>query len=297
MPPPAAHRALRTPWVLLGLAALGLGSYVVLRGLADDPCELALAAAARQLAAGDVAGARSQAVLALGSCEGDGRARARELQAAADKAEAAQAVCDRTLRNAGSSLAQAKLRSARTALDGLDARCAQANTATQLRERLDQAAQAADASADSARKQLALANLSGAQAALDQLQAQNREHPDLAALRKELGTAQQQAAAPAPAPIAPSFPAPVPAPAPPAVLQQGSAQAEQVQGLLRAAENALTRSRFEDARKYVDSVRRIDPANAQATALLERIRGNEQQMLERMRRNEQRMLERDTVIR
>jgi hypothetical protein len=293
--------------VLLGLAGLGLGGYFVLRGLADDPCELALAAAARQLAAGDMAGARSQAVLALGSCEGDGRARARELQAAADKAQAAQAAGDRTLRAVSSSLAQAKLRSARKTLEELDAHCAQASTANQLRERLDQAAQAADASANSARTQLALANLSGAQAALDQLQAQNREHPDLASLREELRKAQQQAAAPAPAPVAPSIPpsislsipAPVPAPAssprsanlptvppaPPAV-RQGGGQAEQVQGLLRAGENALTQSRFEDARRYVDSVRRIDPTNAQATALLERIR-----------RNEQRMLERDTVIR
>jgi hypothetical protein len=52
-----------------------------------------------------------------------------------------------------------------------------------------------------------------------------------------------------------------------------------VQAFLRDAETALAQSRFDAARTYVDSARRIDPGNAQAARLLQRIRERELQVL------------------
>lgn len=292
-------------WALVaGLGLAAIAGYQVLSGPPkSDACEQALTASAQKLASGDAAGARSQSVLALASCQGDARARTLEIQASADKMLAAQSDCDRAIRSATSQLGEHRLRSARTTLDQLGTECPQAEAAEELRQRIEQAQQAASVAEDELRKLLTLGDAAGAKGALERLQGLNREHENLQALRTEVQAALQAdnpVAAPvepaatavlAPqAPVAPIAPAVLvpqaPAlPLPPAdrsaVTSPATAgrQPDLVQAFLRDAEAALAQSRFDAARTFVESARRVDPANPRAAGLLRQIKERELQAL------------------
>lgn len=245
----------------------------------DVACNTQLASAAEKLAAGDAAGARGQTVLALASCSADSRSRAAELQAAADKALVARANCERGLRHAESLVGDHRLQSARAELDQLDTACADTSQAKTLRLQID-AGQTAAASAEAdTRQKLAIGDVKGARLSLDQLNAANREHPEISALRAEIQNAAkaQEAAA-----AAAAVPPPVATPTEPAVVDAparnnaaSAAQQELVSGFLRDAEVALAELKFDKAKTYVESARRIDPTNSQAVFLARRIKNRE----------------------
>lgn len=70
--------------------------------------------------------------------------------------------------------------------------------------------------------------------------------------------------------------APRPAPAtPPAALPVANPQSDMAQSFLRDAEQALGQLKFDAAKTYVESARRLDPANPQIGALARRIRERE----------------------
>ena len=250
----------------------------------EDTCELAINGAAQQLASGDAAAARSQAVLALASCSGEARAKARELQVAADKALAALANCERDFRGIASQLGEHRLQSAGKQLNQQDSACAESPRGKALALQIQQGQTAADSAEAVLRRLLANDDAKGAKAGLDQLLALNREQADLATLRQELqalqtasrtavNNAQPGTASPAavPEPQAAKPVVAVPAPANP--------QHELLQSFLRDAESALSQLKFDAAKTYVESARRVDPNNPQAAALARRIKERELQYL------------------
>lgn len=172
--------------VTLGLVVL-VGTYLIGKpSKKEEPCDQALTKAATQLAGGDAMGARGQTVLALAACNGEARAKASELQAAVDRAVAAQANCERSFRRITSLIAEHRLQSARGARDQLDTGCADSLQGKGLLAQIETGQAAAAAAEAEMRKQLADGNLKAARAAFNQVGANNREHPDLAALRQEL---------------------------------------------------------------------------------------------------------------
>lgn len=303
-PPPPKPQRSKAGIVMalaLGLAVLAGGSYLIGKPTKkEDACDQALNQAAVLLSSGDAAGAHGQTVLAMASCSGETRVKAGELQAAADKLIAGQAQCERSFRRIGSQIAEHRLQSARGTLDQLDTACAESLQGKGLRSQIETAQAAATAAETEMRKQMADGDLKAARVAFDQISANNREHPDLAALRQELaaGVKAQESTAPmnAPAATAPAGTTPrdiqrevqrespqaagpqptLPAVAAPPTLNP---QAEMAQSFLRDAEAAMNQLKFDAAKTYVESARRLDPGNPQAATLARRIKERELQYL------------------
>lgn len=311
-PPPNPPRSNAGILVVLGLAALVGVFYIVGKpSKKEDACDQALNQAAVLLSGDDAAGARGQTLLAMASCSGEARAKAGDLQAAADKAIAAQVKCERSFRRIGSQIAEHRLQSARGAVDQLDTACAESLQGKGLRSQIETGLAAATAAEAEMRKQLADGDLKAAQAAFDQISANNREYPDLATLRRELaaGAKVPDAAPPmnATAPAAtmpreilregqgegrreplqvarPPLPLPAVAAPPPslpavAAPPPSNSQAEMAQSFLRDAEAAMNQLKFDAAKTFVESARRIDPGNPQAATLARRIKDRELQYL------------------
>lgn len=291
LPLPKPQRSKTGVVVVLGLAAL-VGAYLISKpNKQDDACNQALNQAAALLAGGDAASVRGKTVLAIASCRGEARVRAGELQSAADKVIAAQANCERSFRRIGSLIAEHRLQSARGTLDQLDTACADSREGKALRTQIETGQAAATAAVTEMRKQLAEGDLKAARAAFDQVSANNREHPDLAALRQELAARVKalDSAPPmnAPAATAPATTAPREGQrdgqreSPQAARSQPmpNPQVEMAQSFLRDAEAAMNQLKFDAAKTYVESARRIDPGNPQAITLARRIKERELQYL------------------
>ncbi len=202
-----------------------------------------------------------------------------------------------------------RLHSARTALDALSPACQTSARGKDLRSQVEAKLQAAVATETEFRARLSLGNFQGARASLDELSGMDREHPGLAILRNELAATQRSvvtggspaeatavpnvlspvpAHAPAPTPsaratqslppvvVAPRPPLP-PSPSAPAAPSPAPAngQADMAQSFLRDAESALGQLKFDAAKTYVESARRLDPSNPQIPALARRIRERE----------------------
>lgn len=282
------------------MAALVVGYQVSRPSEKERACEQHLAAATQSQAQGDRAAARSQSALAVLACAGPSQARALAVQAAAEQAlqaqasrAAAQATCERGYRRVTSQLGENRLRSARSALDQLDASCLEAAAGRTERLKLDAAFSLAESTEALVRQKLGEGDLRAARAALDQLAAQNREHPDLNSLRQDIKAAtaaQEVAAANAAAgaaalsalAIQPAAPTVLPTSRPPAVASTSTPattaarpQTELARTFLRDAEAAMQQLQFDKAKTLVESAERIDPSNVQAAALARRIRERE----------------------
>lgn len=248
----------------------------------DDPCDSALSAAAQKLAFGEAAAARDMAGLALVACSGDARAKAVDLQAAANKAIAALALCEVSFRTITSLIGDHRLQSASNALDRLNTDCAKSVQANDLRQQVERGQSATVANAIDVSRLISEGDFKGARTVIDQMMGSNREHPNLSGLLNELMAA-DKAVATAPSVdttltqtpnISPQQPVPTAAPSP-GVNQHP----DLVLAFLRDAEQAMQQLKFDAAKTYVESARRIDPNNLQAADALRRIRERELQYL------------------
>lgn len=273
---------------MLALVVLG-GAVYFLGGKSSsktDQCQDSLTQSASMLASGKAAEARSQAVLAMASCSGEGRSKATDLLAASDKALEKVAACERSFRQIGSLIADKRVQRAGSQLDALDTACIESAQGKDLRQRIDEAQATANDAADGVRKHLAEGNLKGALEQLDRLTNSNREHKDLSSLRQEVqgaGAIQMSAQGVDPSSQrattgTSSTDASESAGQAAAVPQQPAQDdAEKVQAYLHEAESALRQLRFDAAKTAVENARRLDPVNPRAAALLRRIKEREQQ--------------------
>jgi len=273
-------------------------------------CNAAFDAGNKAVMAKDIAGARSHALLANGVCVGGSRSKAQSLQAAIDAAESSSSSCLRSFRTIDSYLDDHKLGSAREALNQLSSTCSAEPDAAEERKKLGAAVAAAQTAQATLRTALDANNLAGAKTAYVQLGGLNRENPDLASLKSELDQLTAAAAAAAEPPPAAPAPEPVPVPVPvqaavptpartvetprgltlpppdrtagrrPDADSGASVKAEMAAGFLRDAENALAQRKFDAARTYVDSARRMDPNNPRLDSLTQQIRDREHQILQ-----------------
>lgn len=268
------------------LAAILAAGYWLFSGPTEQEivCNTQLALAAELLATGDAAGARSQSVLALASCDADSRSKAADLQAGADKALVVRAKCEKGLRRADTLATEHRLQSATSAIDRLDTACTDLPQAKQLQTQIDAGKSSAASAEADMRQKLTNGDLKGARVSLGQVSAANREHPEIAALRTELQKAvktQEEAVVAAAAAVAavlvPATPAAAStASAPPATNNAAAAsQRALVNGFLRDAEIALSELKFDKAKTYVESASRVDPANSRAIFLWRQIRERE----------------------
>ena len=240
-------------------------------------CNTSISEASMKLAAGNIAAARSVAVDLVSRCEGPVKGQAEELLAALDRQQrASQVECDRKLRGFDSQIANKRMLSARNGLDQLDSICADSPGAKDLRQKLTANQTTASAMETQIRADLSQGRVKEAKAGYDQLGLTNSEYPNLVALNSAISAAvlaSQQAEVKLPPVVVEQ---PVPVQASPVIAPK---QPDLTTVFLKDAEQALTQRRFDAARTFVESARRVDPNSAAAASLLRRIKEQELQYL------------------
>lgn len=299
-PVPPAEASAARPGPRVRALHLGIVGTVALLGAAgsiflahkpgpQDACGVVLAQAARLLTAGDPLGARMNTEMAMGACWGQPQARVTAMKAQVDAAITRQPVCERTFHRATGELAEHLLQSAQSTLDKLDIACVTSSLAKSLHQRINAGEAAADAAVTTTRSKLAQGDVNAARTALALVLASNSEHPDLAALQSEIQSgvkATEAATVIAPVAIRAAAPKATPresvrAAATPAVVPVPSKspavnpQAELIHSFLRDAETSMNQLKFDAAKTYVESARRIDPGNPLAASLLRQIKERE----------------------
>ncbi|APA70151.1 hypothetical protein YQ44_22825 [Janthinobacterium sp. 1_2014MBL_MicDiv] len=272
-------------------------------------CNDAIDSGLKLVANGSLDGARQKLATAKNVCTGKSSAKADDLQAAISKAGAASGGCQRSVRAIERHIDGHQLQSAAKGVAALDADCAGASTVDQLRKQLARQQAAAASVQVGVRQALDGKDAVAAQNGIGRLEAIDREAPELPQLKGDLqalsaATAAAAAAAtpseapvstpavletapvPAPARVAPREPVPARAVERAAVAEAAPAdngaamRNEMALSFLRDAERSLAEGKFDAAKTYLDSARRIDPANARIDSLSRRIRERERQVLQ-----------------
>lgn len=261
----------------------------------ESACNNAIDSGLKLVADGSLDGARGKLATAKLACTGKSSAKTEDLQAAINKAGAASPSCQRSVRAIERELDGQRLMSASKAIDKLDADCAGAATVEQLRKQLARQQAAAASVQVGVRQALDAKDATAAQNGIAKLEAIDREYPELKQLKADLQALNAAAAAPAPVPTPVVTPAPEPAPArtvertapverapvQAAPVDNGAAMRnEMAQGFLRDAERSLLEGKFDAAKTYLDSARRVDPNNARIDSLARRVRERERQVLQ-----------------
>ena len=304
--PPARPPAPPKKWPrwLAGIAVLAL-VIVYMNGKpggkSESACNDAIDSGLKLVADGSLDGARGKLATARLACSGKSGAKADDLQAAIGRAGAASSGCQRSVKAIETALDGKRLQSAGEALGKLDADCAGAATVDSLRKQLARQQAAAASVQVGVRQALDARDASAAQNGIARLEAIDREYPDLKQLKADL----QALATPEPAPVVVPTPAPAPVPAAapvetapvrsvprepaparvveraaPAVDNGAAQRNDMAQSFLRDAERALLEGKFDAAKTYLDSARRIDPTNSRIDSLARRIRDREHQVLQ-----------------
>jgi len=298
-PPPVGVPAKKWPRWLAGLIVAGL-ALVYINGKfsnkQDTLCNDAIDSGLALVTQGSLDGARVKLSEAQNVCTGKSAAKVDDLQAAISKAVVASGGCQRSVRAIERDLNGHRLQSASKALSALDSDCAGASTVEPLRKQLARQQAAAASIQVGVRQALADKDSAAAKNGIAKLEALDREYPELTQLKADLQTLTDAAVpvpvpVPAPAPVIETAPArPVQSePAPPRVVERQSPalvdngaaiRNDMAQSFLRDAERSMNDGKFDAAKTYLDSARRVDPNNARIDSLSRRIRERERQVLQ-----------------
>ncbi|MGK5063177.1 hypothetical protein [Janthinobacterium sp. LB3P112] len=305
-PPPAPRKWLRWLGGIAVLAAVIVYMNGKPGGKNDAACNDAIDSGLKLVANGSLDGARQKLATAKNMCTGKSSAKADDLQAAIGRAGAASGSCQRGVRAIERNIDGHQLQSAAKGIAALDADCAGASSVDSVRKQLARQQAAAASVLVGVRQALDGKDATAARNGIARLEAIDREAEELPQLKADV---QVLSAAPAPAPT-PYPPAPVPAPvdtAPVRVVPTEPAPARTVErsavaerrpletspvdsgaamrnemalSFLRDAERSLLEGKFDAAKTYLESARRVDPGNARIDNLSRRIRERERQVLQ-----------------
>ncbi len=272
-------------------------------GKNDAACNDAIDSGLKLVANGSLDGARQKLATAKNVCTGKSSAKADDLQAAIGKAGAASGSCQRGVRAIERAIDGHQLQSAASGIAALDADCAGASSVASLRKQLARQQAAAASVLVGVRQALDGKDAAAARNGIARLEAIDREAVELPQLKADVQalsavSAPAPAAVSAPAPLetaaarsVPTEPAPVRAVERSAVAERrpletspvdsGAAmRSEMAQSFLRDAERSLLEGKFDAAKTYLESARRVDPGNARIDNLSRRIRERERQVLQ-----------------
>ena len=272
-------------------------------GKNDAACNDAIDSGLKLVANGSLDGARQKLATAKNVCTGKSSAKADDLQAAIGKAGAASGSCQRGVRAIERAIDGHQLQSAASGIAALDADCAGASSVASLRKQLARQQAAAASVLVGVRQALDGKDAAAARNGIARLEAIDREAVELPQLKADV-QALSAVAAPARAPV--SAPAPLETaaarsvstePAPARVVERSAVaerrpletspvdsgaamRSEMAQAFLRDAERSLLEGKFDAAKTYLESARRVDPGNARIDNLSRRIRERERQVLQ-----------------
>lgn len=264
-------------------------------GKNDTACNDAIDSGLKLVANGSLDGARQKLATAKNVCTGKSSAKADDLQAAIGKAGAASGSCQRGVRAIERAIDGHQLQSAASGIAALDADCAGAASVASLRKQLARQQAAAASVLVGVRQALDAKDAAAARNGIARLEAIDREALELRQLKADV---QALSAAPAAAAVtAPVSTPTVQEPAPVRAVERsalaerrpletspvdsGAAmRSEMAQAFLRDAERSLLEGKFDAAKTYLESARRVDPGNARIDNLSRRIRERERQVLQ-----------------
>lgn len=288
-------------------AAIAVAILIVLIGFLsrgpnkqDVLCDQQVGAGTKLAQSGDFAGATEQSRLAASSCMGSRTAKASELQTLVTTtrtAQIARAQCARSYDTVSSRLNDGRLNAAINALNQLPSACTTSSEATHLRDQIEQVSAFADATEQKVRAAIGAGDSIAAMAALQDLARLDRFRPTLPALRTQIGALRavkpsDQAAGPngsttatfnSPAPANSTQPPVIARPSPQVVQPTAPAfnnQPALAQQFLNDAQTALGQNRFDAAKTYLDSARRMDPNNPRIDVLTRAVRDREHEVLQ-----------------
>ncbi|MED5598613.1 hypothetical protein [Janthinobacterium sp. P210006] len=297
VPPPPPRKWLR--W-LGGIAVLAM-VIVYMNGKPgsknESACNDAIDSGLKLVANGSLDGARQKLATAKTACTGKSSAKADDLQAAIGKAGAASGGCQRSVRAIERNIDGHQLQSAARGIAALDADCAGASSVDSLRKQLARQQAAAASVLVGLRQALDGKDATAAQNGIARLEAIDREAAELPQLKADAQALSAAAPVSVPAPVTVPTTTVQPEPAParaverPAVAERrpqetspvdsGAAMRnEMAQSFLRDAERSLLEGKFDAAKTYLESARRVDPGNARIDNLSRRIRERERQVLQ-----------------
>ncbi len=268
-------------------------------GKNESACNDAIDSGLKLVANGSLDGARQKLATAKNVCTGKSSAKADDLQAAIGKAGATSSACQRGVRAIERSIEGHQLQGAAKGIAALDVDCAGAASVDSLRKQLARQQAAAASVLVGVRQALDGKDAAAARNGIARLEAIDREAVELPQLKADV---QALSAAPAPAPVvAPVETAPVRVvptePAPARAVERSAATERRPQeaspvdsgaamrnemalSFLRDAERSLLEGKFDAAKTYLESARRVDPGNARIDNLSRRIRERERQVLQ-----------------
>lgn len=264
-------------------------------GKNDVACNDAIDSGLKLVANGSLDGARQKLATAKNVCTGKSSAKADDLQAAIGKAGAASGSCQRGVRAIERAIDGHQLQSAASGIAALDADCAGAASVASLRKQLARQQAAAASVLVGVRQALDAKDAAAARNGIARLEAIDREALELPQLKADV-----QALSAAPAAAAVTAPVSTPAvqePAPVRAVERSAVaerrpletspvdsgaamRSEMAQSFLRDAERSLLEGKFDAAKTYLESARRVDPGNARIDNLSRRIRERERQVLQ-----------------
>ncbi len=263
-------------------------------GKNDAACNDAIDSGLKLVANGSLDGARQKLATAKNVCTGKSSAKADDLQAAIGKAGAASGSCQRGVRAIERNIDGHQLQSAARGIAALDADCAGAASVASLRKQLARQQAAAASVLVGVRQALDGKDAAAARNGIARLEAIDREAVELPQLKADVQALSSPAPVSAPAPVlAPAQQEPAPAraversavaerrPLETSPVDSGTAmRSEMAQAFLRDAERSLLEGKFDAAKTYLESARRVDPGNARIDNLSRRIRERERQVLQ-----------------
>ena len=263
-------------------------------GKSESACNDAIDSGLKLVADGSLDGARQKLATAKNVCTGKSSAKADDLQAAIGKAGAASSGCQRSVRSIERNIDGHQLQSAAKGIAALDVDCAGASSVDSLRKQLARQQAAAASVLVGVRQALDGKDATAARNGIARLEAIDGEAVELPQLKADVQALSSPAPVSAPAPVlAPAQQEPAPAragersavaerrPLETSPVDSGAAMRnEMAQSFLRDAERSLLEGKFDAAKTYLESARRVDPGNARIDNLSRRIRERERQVLQ-----------------
>ncbi|MCC7683860.1 hypothetical protein [Janthinobacterium sp. FW305-128] len=304
VPPSAPATAVPPPprkWLRWLGGAVALAAVIVYMngkpgGKSESACNDAIDSGLKLVANGSLDGARQKLATAKNVCTGKSSAKADDLQAAIGKAGAASGSCQRGVRAIERNIDGHQLQSAARGIAGLDIDCAGAASVDSLRKQLARQQAAAASVLVGVRQALDGKDATAARNGIARLEAIDREAVELPQLKADVQALSMAAPVSAPSPAPAAMPAqqePAPAraverpvvterrPLETSPVDSGAAMRnEMAQSFLRDAERSLLEGKFDAAKTYLESARRVDPGNARIDNLSRRIRERERQVLQ-----------------
>lgn len=238
-----------------------------------DLCQQALENTTSLMQTKQFVQAKTQALVAVTRCTGEFQDRAKTVLLAAQAAQTADDNCGKAIRQAGSQIAEGKLKLALRTLDTQAGACLNREDVTMLKKRIDASKSSVTEKLSQARTQLANKQFDRANAIAGEAELLDRDNLDVARLRVEIEKRTKETAAINESATRTSLrSSTIIAPTPPAAIDYQNGKRLECTILVRTGESALANKNYDDGMQRAQEALNAFPNCPGAQDLLQRAR-------------------------